>query len=574
MPEQYIEALVADQATWLDGHAPVAIRWNAPDALGTAVNVTYAFLSAGSDSLDPHISAGDKTGYQPFTPEQTTVARAVLQMYSSIGNITFTEIDDPTGASAKILFGQNTQSGSTGLGYFPIYNGGATGGDVWFAANAPSNVNLDPGESGFFTLTHEVGHALGLQHAFGPDDGDPNTNDDNVFATPPLAPQTQNTKYSVMSYTSNPKNVFLDITDGLAPQDIHFSDFHYSAIGASTPMLYDVAAIQYLYGANTTRGAGDTTYTFDPHAPFFQCIWDAGGIDTISVANFTLGCEIDLRPGQFSNIMIPSDPIPQGWSATLPTYDGTENLSIAFGAIIERATGGAGNDTLTGNDARNVLSGGAGNDRLDGGASGGNFVSRLGNSLTGGTGDDFYTVNVTDRIWEAPDEGNDTVQTAQSYRLGANLENLVLTGSARASGTGNDLANDISGNAGANSLNGGQGADTLTGGGGADRFVFDTSLSSADADTIADFDWLDKIWLDEDVYSAFGQTDTTRVLATANFWTGAAAHDADDRVIYDSADGALRYDADGTGVGASVLIATLGTSFHPQLTFADFQIIA
>ena len=137
--------------------------------------------------------------------------------------------------------------------------------------------------------------------------------------------------------------------------------------------------------------------------------------------------------------------------------------------------------------------------------------------------------------------------------------------------TGNDF---LDGGAGNDTLRGGQGSDGLVGGEGADRFVFDTSLSDSDADTIVDFDSADKIWLDEDVYAAFGQLDATRALNAANFWTGAAAHEADDRIIYNAADGFLRYDADGTGGGASVVVAVLGDAFHPTLTAADFQIIA
>ena len=48
-------------------------------------------------------------------------------------------------------------------------------------------------------------------------------------------------------------------------------------IVSSTPMVYDIAAIQYLYGANMNHNSGDTTYSFDPDTPFIEAIWDAGG---------------------------------------------------------------------------------------------------------------------------------------------------------------------------------------------------------------------------------------------------------------------------------------------------------
>ncbi|WP_210244948.1 beta strand repeat-containing protein, partial [Sinorhizobium fredii] len=92
--------------------------------------------------------------------------------------------------------------------------------------------------------------------------------------------------------------------------------------------------------------------------------------------------------------------------------------------------------------------------------------------MAGGDGDDTYIVdNVNDVVTEQLDEGVDTVKTARSYTLGSNLENLVLTGSATVSGTGNSLSNALTGNAAANTLTGGAGNDTLDGGAGADELI-------------------------------------------------------------------------------------------------------
>ena len=102
--------------------------------------------------------------------------------------------------------------------------------------------------------------------------------------------------------------------------------------------------------------------------PFIRTIVDAGGTDTISVANFARGCLIDLREGCFSSIRIPSDPLPPGYVENNPgIYDGTDNLAIAFGTRIENAVGGSGTDRLVGNTLANRLDGAGGNDTLVGG---------------------------------------------------------------------------------------------------------------------------------------------------------------------------------------------------------------
>ena len=146
-------------------------------------------------------------------------------------------------------------------------------------------------------------------------------------------------------------------------------------------------------------------------------------------------------------------------------------------------TGGSGNDWLLGGAGNDTLIGGAGNDVLDGGT--GN------DRMIGGTGDDAYYVDsINDRVLENVGEGYDTIYSSVSYTLPANVERLILTGTADLSATGNGAANTLIGNSGNNVLIGGGGADILTGGGGADSFVFrqgDLLTAVQTTDHITDF---------------------------------------------------------------------------------------
>ena len=137
-----------------------------------------------------------------------------------------------------------------------------------------------------------------------------------------------------------------------------------------------------------------------------------------------------------------------------------ENLTLTGTAALN-GTGNALNNILTGNTGANSLDGGAGAD-----------------TLIGGLGNDTYTVdNIGDVVTETSTLSTeiDSVNSSITYTLGANVENLTLTGTAALNGTGNALNNILTGNAGANSLDGGAGADTLIGGLGNDTYTVDNT---------------------------------------------------------------------------------------------------
>src|SRR3989344_2943846 len=158
--------------------------------------------------------------------------------------------------------------------------------------------------------------------------------------------------------------------------------------------------------------------------------------------------------------------------------------------------GGAGNDLIQGGDGNDTLQGGAGNDSLNGDAGNDLLDGGAGNdSMAGGSGDDIYIVDQSgDSVSELVGGGNDTVRASLNYSLGANLENLELTGSVNLNGTGNALANQLIGNTGNNLLNGGAGHDVLVGRRGSDTYVYGTNYGndvidnsggvSADVDTV------------------------------------------------------------------------------------------
>jgi Ca2+-binding RTX toxin-like protein len=205
-----------------------------------------------------------------------------------------------------------------------------------------------------------------------------------------------------------------------------------------------------------------------------------------------------------------------------------------------------------------------GSDTLDGGLGA--------DTMSAGMGDDTYYVdNTGDVVVENSNEGYDTIISSTSYTLSANVEKMILSGTASIDATGNGLNNLLIGNSGANVLAGGLGNDILTGGAGADTFVFNTALGAGNIDTIADFSsGSDHIELSQAIFGGIGTGGTLGANAFASGAGVTSATTADQHVLYDTTSGSLYYDADGVGGAASVAFATLAGA--PAITAADFVV--
>jgi Ca2+-binding RTX toxin-like protein len=229
----------------------------------------------------------------------------------------------------------------------------------------------------------------------------------------------------------------------------------------------------------------------------------------------------------------------------------------------------AGNDTMSGLEGNDTLIGGTGID-----------------SLIGGAGDDIYEVDlIGDVVVELEGDGIDLVNvaftTAGTFVLGAHIENATVAGTLAVHLLGNGLDNSLAGNAGANkldggagndSLRGGLGADTLSGGLGQDSFVFSTA-TARNVDRVMDFVVLDdRIVLDNGIYTALAEG----FLDAAAFQAGASsvAGSSTVRIVFNTATGALLYDADGAGGAAAVQFATVAlTGMVGVLTAENLLVI-
>jgi|GEM_PF-3246980 len=387
--------------------------------------------------------------------ERAAVTR-VLQSYANVANISFQYVGDNNSAANLELHDMSAlqmwqyNGGANVAGRFPApdptYYYEDFIGKGFFNSDAPGwhTQGLQPGGYAYMVMVHEFGHALGLAHPHQTTGqstllyGSDNTGVNTVMSYNHLG-QWWN-PYSVEEYTTN---------WGVNGQ-------------VAGPMAYDIAALQYIYGKNTSYRTGDDTYTLLTDR--YEAIWDAGGNDTLSAAGFSQNVALSLQEGnQVSRV----------------SYRPRGGYTIAYGANIENAIGGSGNDTLSGNALNNVLNGGAGNDYLYGhdgddvliGGAGGDLLSGLDGTDTASYVGSSSAVTV-DLQQNTASGGH-----AQGDRFGS-IENL--TGSAH--------GDDLRGDSGNNVLDGGAGNDTLYGGSGYDILFGgdgnDTLIGGANGDTI------------------------------------------------------------------------------------------
>ncbi|WP_170985327.1 FG-GAP-like repeat-containing protein [Roseomonas sp. AR75] len=306
-------------------------------------------------------------------------------------------------------------------------------------------------------------------------------------------------------------------------------------------------------------GGGNDLYLPDATDTLIE--QDGGGYDTVILnASFALSDHIEeLR------------------------FNGTANARGDGNAANNLMVGNVGNNRLLGYDGNDTLSGGQGNDTLQGGEGADSLVGGEGvDRLDGGNGDDTYLIGDLDQIIELVGGGTDTVLSSISYTLTPTVENLTLLGNGDLTATGNALANVITGNGGSNllrglgeadrlsggqgndTIEGGVGADTLTGGGGFDRYLW--LVPNEGGDTLTDFRPGDDLLTFAS--ATFGGL-PVGALDAARFASNAPSA-AIGQFVYTKATGVLMWDADGTGGGAAITIATL--SNKPTLAATDLVI--
>ena len=307
---------------------------------------------------------------------------------------------------------------------------------------------------------------------------------------------------------------------------------------------------------NMMGGAGNDTYVVDNASDVIVELSGEGYDIVDSSINYTLASNVEKL-----------------------VLTGTNAINGAGNSLSNQLIGNDANNILKGKEGVDTLIGNNGNDTLDGGAGA--------DTLKGGVGDDIYKVdNASDIVTELTGEGYDTVKSRISHVLTANVEKLVLTGTKEISGTGNGLNNILVGNkknnvlkgmggrdvikggGGNDVLIGAKGNDILTGGPGRDKFKF---VSQAEKqDRITDFaSGTDKIQV---VSKNFGNL-PLGTLADSRFRGNLSgnAKDSNDRFIFETDTGILRYDPDGTGSMAAVPIATLGDG--RIIKASDIQIV-
>ncbi|MFB2969341.1 M10 family metallopeptidase [Aerosakkonema sp. BLCC-F183] len=342
-------------------------KWNIP-ADGV---LTYSFVTSASAPL----YEGQESGVAELSPQIKNNIRNILQLYDNILPFDLVEVSDrpPNVGQLRFMFSngprdQSREGNVLAYAYYPGDPTDSTGnlaGDVHLNPNR-SLIDFSSGAGSFSyeVLLHEIGHALGLQHPF--------------EGNPPLAAGKDNDSNTVMGYSFFPGN--------------------YNGSFASTPMAYDIRALQLLYGFSSLN-EGDTNYQFNVNN-FIGAnesngqngvkitIWDTGGIDTFdfsALPSTLFGYYFNMNEGGYNTTQLALN----GSTYTTSTAQGifTTNsfgTTIGFGFTLENLVGSQGDDEILGNNISNNIAGGPGNDVITG--------ARGADIINGGPGADIFVL--------------------------------------------------------------------------------------------------------------------------------------------------------------------------------------
>ena len=350
-------------------------------------------------------SGEPSSNFKAFTAVQQTAVQSVLQMYSAVANVTFTQVTETSTVHGDLRYAESDLP-STAWAYYPSTSD--VGGDAWFNNSTHWYDSPAKGNYAFLTMIHETGHTMGLKH---PHEAS------GSFGTMPV--DKDSLEYSVMSYHSYVGSPLTGYTNG-------------SGSYPQTLMMYDIAGLQTLYGANYTTNAGDTVYKWDPAtgqmsingigqgAPIadkiFMTVWDGGGNDTYDFSNYTTSVTVNLQPGSWTTTSsaqladLGSGHIAVGNIANALLHNNNP------ASLIENAVGSSGADSITGNAANNQLTGGGGNDILDG-------VSGTDTAVYSGLQSNYSVVHNADLSWTVTDlragspDGTDTLKNIEQLQF-------------------------------------------------------------------------------------------------------------------------------------------------------------
>ena len=302
-----------------------------------------------------------------------------------------------------------------------------------------NTTGLAEGGWGFRTFMHEIGHGLGLAHPHDNGGGSPLM--PGVIDSDDYGDNNLNQGlYTIMSYNRGWEAV-------QNPQGSGISAYGYNY----GPGAFDIAIIQYLYGANTSFNAGNDVYLITENGAW-RSIWDTGGTDEIRYSG-SHSVTINLNSATLDNTSHGG-----GYLSYIPDSGGSSfyggytiaadytnviaNVGGETGVIIENATGGSGNDILVGNSVANILRGNAGNDTLYG--LDGNDIFHYVNGVGASSGEFIYGGNGFDRILLDTIFNGDTFDFRGSF--GSSIEVLEFA----ANGTNLDV--DLIVNAGSGQI--------------------------------------------------------------------------------------------------------------------------